>query len=97
MAVARCTHTHGRFARVKTTGVLAFELLNLNSHYSLVHERNSISNKSLPRESFFGMEIGGALSCSLRRKSGARSILGYEYYLNLFLRAILSVINFIFA
>lgn len=55
MVVAACTHTPPE----SRPGALASELLNLNSHVeSFMHGRNSISNKSLPRDSFLGMEIG---------------------------------------
>lgn len=55
-----------RFAGVKNQA-LASELLNLNTHVEpLMHARNSISNKSLPRDSFLAAEIGGALSSRLR-------------------------------
>lgn len=50
-----------RFARV--IQALASELLNPNTHIEpLLHGRYSISNKSLPRDSFLAAEIGGALS-----------------------------------
>lgn len=50
-----CTHAPPE----SRLGALASELLNLNSHVeSFMHGRNSISNKSLPRDSFLGMEIG---------------------------------------
>lgn len=66
MIVAACTH-----APESGSGALASELLNLNSHVesTSMHGRNSISNKSLPRDSFLGMEIGGV-------SYGAGSILG---------------------
>jgi len=57
MIVAAHTRAESR------SGTLASELLNLNSHVErLMHERNSISGKSLPRDSLLGMEIDDALS-----------------------------------
>jgi len=70
--IAVCTHG----APESRVGALASELLNLNSHVErLMHGRNSISNKSLPWNSFLDMEIGDALSSLRRRINPLKTIL----------------------